>query len=250
MSKNARGLAYRTNVWKIESEFENADSYDVPSGLDLEAFFESDAFMTRIDDEGVELEDMSAIFENVKHSLELIEALARCVHVARRRLVVIRRVPENSGPVLMLQRQNALTGLVGEESPLALIALYREKKLLLTQDLVPGESTLTRMLLNFVGNEDTCAVCGDLLRNAQSTMLSCRHELHTACLLSILEKSKGGEKAKCPDCTHPRARIARERVAVDAATEKLDDLKYHTQMRAITAMMEAAGLTPNPAALT
>tara|TARA_Y100001970_G_scaffold248090_1_gene317371 strand:- start:2397 stop:3164 length:768 start_codon:yes stop_codon:yes gene_type:complete len=247
MSKNARGVQYRTNVWRIVSEFEDHESYETTSGLDIDDFFASDEFKDRIAEEGIEFVDKSDCFEPVKHSLQLIETLAKCVHEARRKLVVVRRTPENNGPVLMLQRQNFEQGLVSEEAPLSFLAMYKDQKLLLTQDIVPGKSTLSRMLLNLVENDDTCAVCGGLLRDSQSTTLACQHEIHTECLLSMLEKSKSGEKAQCPECTNPRLKITKKRTADDDASSALEELKFQTQMRAIAALMEAAGLEPTDA---
>ena len=193
--KASNGPFYLDNVWKIQREFPTADNYDTPTDLTNVV----NTLYAQVRDIGYTLEDSSEKLNDVHHALELTMAWAKIVRDARTTdtMHILRRTPENSGAMLMIQRQEHLRGQCSEMAPVAYIALVRDDQLVVTRDRVPDQDATERILLMMARSKDDCCICGDFLRRRESTSLTrCGHCVHTECLKLVLA---AGELS-CPQC--------------------------------------------------
>ena len=193
--KASNGPYYLENVWLIEREFPTADRYETPT--DLPGLVNT--LYAQVKATGYILHDSSERLNNVKHALELTMAWAQSVREARTTdtMHIVRRTPENSGAMLMIQRQEHLRGQCSEMAPIAYIALVRDDQIVVTRDRVPDQDSTERILLMLAKSRDDCCICGEFLRRRESTSLTrCGHCVHTECLQLML--AGGGDS--CPRC--------------------------------------------------
>ena len=193
--KASNGPYYLDDVWKIEREFPTADKYETPTDLPNLV----NTLYAQVRDIGYTLHDSSEKLNNVHHALELTMAWAKIVREARTTdtMHIVRRTPENSGAMLMIQRQEHLRGQCSEMAPIAYIALVRDDQLVVTRDRVPDQDSTERILLMMARSKDDCCICNEFLRRRESTSLTrCGHCVHTDCLKLVLA---AGELS-CPQC--------------------------------------------------
>jgi hypothetical protein len=193
--KASNGPYYLDDVWKIEREFPTADKYETPTDLPNLA----NTLYAQVRDIGYTLHDSSDKLNNVHHALEMTMAWAKIVREARTTdtMHIVRRTPENSGAMLMIQRQEHLRGQCSEMAPISYIALVRDDQLVVTRDRVPDQDSTERILLMMARSKDDCCICGEFLRRRESTSLTrCGHCVHTDCLKLVLA---AGELS-CPQC--------------------------------------------------
>lgn len=193
--KASNGPYYLDDVWKIEREFPTAHNYDAPTDLPNLV----NTLYAQVRDIGYTLVDSSERLNDVHHALELTMAWAKIVREARTTdtMHIIRRTPENSGAMLMIQRQEHLRGQCSEMAPIAYIALVRDDQLVVTRDRVPDQDSTERILLLMARSKDDCCICGEFLRRRESTSLTrCGHCVHTDCLKLVFT---AGE-ISCPQC--------------------------------------------------
>lgn len=193
--KASNGLYYLEDVWRIEREFPTANCYETPT--DLSGL--GNTLYAQIKATGYTLHDSSDRLNNVKHALELTMAWAQIVREARTTdtMHIVRRTPENSGALLMIQRQEHLRGQCSEITPVAYIALVRDDQIVVTRDRVPDQDSTERILLMMAKSRDDCCICGEFLRRRESTSLTqCGHCVHTDCLQLMV----AGGATSCPQC--------------------------------------------------
>ena len=193
--KASNGPYYLDDVWKIEREFPTADRYDALTDLPNLA----NTLYAQVRDIGYTLKDSSEKLNDVHHALELTMAWANLVRDARTSdtMHIVRRTPENSGAMLMIQRQEHLRGQCSEMAPIAYIALVRDDQLVVTRDRVPDQDSTERILLMMARTKDDCCICNEFLRRRESTSLTrCGHCVHVDCLKLVLA---AGELS-CPQC--------------------------------------------------
>ena len=144
-AKRRNGRYYLEDVWIIVREFPSADRYACPTQLEGLV----DALRADVSLAGYEFVDASDRFNDLTHALHLTVAWASLVREARTtdKMFLVRRTTENSGALLMLQRQEHLRGQCTEMAPVAYIALVRGEQLVVTRDRVPDQATTERMLL-------------------------------------------------------------------------------------------------------
>lgn len=195
--KQANGRYYLDNVWRILAEYPSNEEYDCRS--DLPGLVNK--LYTQVRDIGYALSDESARLNGVKNCLELAEAWAKLCRDARtsEKMFIVRRTPENSGAVLMIQRIEHLRGQVTEMAPLAYIAIVRDDQLLVTRDRVMDQDTTERVLLKLAQMREDCAVCLGFIRERQSTVFACGHQIHSDCYEQFIEANG----TACPACRSP-----------------------------------------------
>ena len=200
--KQANGRYYLDNVWRILTEYPSNPRYDCRS--DLPGLVNK--LYAQVRHIGYALSDESARLDGVKNCLELAEAWAKLCRDARtsERMFIVRRTPENSGAVLMIQRIEHLRGQVTEMAPLAYIAIVRDDQLLVTRDRVLEQEMTERVLLEFAKMREDCVVCQSFIRKRQSTVLPCGHHIHSDCYAQFIEAGH----THCPAC-HSSVEAAR-----------------------------------------
>jgi len=193
--KASNGRYYLEDVWVIEMEFPTAHHYETATNLPQLV----NSLYTQVRDVGYVLHDSSNRLNGVKHALELTLAWAQIVREARTTdtMHIVRRTPENSGAMLMIQRQEHLRGQCSEMAPIAYIALVRDDQFVVTRDRVADQDSTERMLLKMAKSKDDCCICGEFLRRRESTTLTgCGHCVHIDCL----KRAVGDGVVACPLC--------------------------------------------------
>lgn len=195
--KAAGGRYYLENVWRVVKEYHSADVYECPTDLPNLA----NTLFPAVRDMGYELSDESSRFDGVKNCLELAEAWAHLCRDARtcRKMFIVRRTPENSGALLMVQRIEHLRGQVTEMAPLAFLAVVRDDQILVTRDRVMEQATTERVLLEFAKQREDCAICQEFIRARQSTVFACGHQIHSDCYEQFIQAGY----TLCPSCRSP-----------------------------------------------
>lgn len=195
--KGANGRYYLDNLWRICAEYPTHDVYECRA--DLEGLVNK--LYTQVRDLGYMLSDESARLDGVKNCLELAEAWAKLCRDARtsEKMFVVRRTPQNSGAMLMVQRLEHLRGQVTEMAPLAYIAIVRDDQLLVTRDRVMEQDATERVLIEFAKQREDCAICMEFIRARQSMAFACGHQIHSDCYEQFV---KAGAQ-KCPACSMP-----------------------------------------------
>jgi len=142
--------AFTEDLWLVERDVPDANEFG-----ELEQLVEK--VRGRVTEVGYDAVDSSARFDNAVHVLELVEQWAQLAHDARHsnRLHVIVRTPQNSGPLLVQQRIEALHAGCWPNSPVAIFALAHEQVLVLTNQHL-SELDVCAELVRFV------ATCKDL----------------------------------------------------------------------------------------
>lgn len=195
--KAAGGRYYLENVWRVEKEYHSADVYDCRTDLPRLV----NALFPAVRDLGYELSDESSRFNGVKNCLELAEAWALLCREARtcKKMFIVRRTPENSGPMLMVQRIEHLRGQVTEMAPLSFVAIVRDDQILVTRDRVMEQATTERVLIEFAKQREDCAICQEFIRARQSTVFACGHQIHSDCYEQFIQAGH----TLCPSCRSP-----------------------------------------------
>jgi hypothetical protein len=145
--KARSGRLYLEDVWTIVREFPSAATYECRA--DLEGLV--NALFPQVRDFGLKLVDSSDRLNGIHHALELTMAWATLVREARTTptMHLVRRTAENSGPMLVLQRQEHLRAQCTEWAPVAFIALVRGEQLILTRDRVLDDEAMQKVLIEF-----------------------------------------------------------------------------------------------------
>ena len=145
--KARNGRYYLEDVWAIVREFPSADYYGCHTNLPGLV----NTLFTQVRDIGYELKDSSEKLNECHHALELTMAWAQVVREARttQTMHIVRRTPENSGAMLMIQRQEHLRGQCTEWAPVAFIALVRHQQFVVTRDRVLDQAATERLLIQF-----------------------------------------------------------------------------------------------------
>lgn len=195
--KAANGRYYGDNLWRICAEYPSHDTYDCRT--DLTGLVNK--LYAEVRDIGYVLSDESARLDNIKNCLQLAEAWAKLCREARtsNKMFIVRRTPDNSGAVLMVQRLEHLRGQVTEMAPLAYLAIVRDDQLLVTRDRVMEQEVSERVLLAFAKQREDCAICMEFIRSRQSTVFACGHQIHSDCYEKFIENGL----RTCPACRSP-----------------------------------------------
>lgn len=145
--KARNGRYYLEDVWVIQREFPTAGEYTCHTDLPRLV----NALYAQVRDIGYELVDSSDRLNDCHHALELTMAWAQVVRDARTTdtMHILRRTPENSGAMLMMQRQEHLRGQCTEWAPVSYIALVRDQQLVVTRDRVMDQAATERTLLQW-----------------------------------------------------------------------------------------------------
>lgn len=148
--KACNGRYYLDDVNVIIREFPSAHVYDCRTDLPKLC----NKLFVQIRDIGYEFQDVSDRMNGVTHALKLTMAWAQIVREARTKdiMYLVRRTPENSGAMLMVQRQEHLRAQCSEMAPLAYIALVRGEQLVVTRDRVADQDTTERLLIQWAKN--------------------------------------------------------------------------------------------------
>lgn len=140
------GRKYLHDIWKIVEEFSSSSVYN--TNVDLAQCVQALKESSRLD--AIRVVDVSDRFDDVSMALDFVERWAITVHEARsdpRLLYVLRRTPENSASILMIQRQFSLRECCDESSPAAYVVLHRAQQMLVPRDDVrDADETLDRIL--------------------------------------------------------------------------------------------------------
>ena len=146
--KKRSGARYLHDVWKICSEHETEADYETSCEGLTDTWRAVGPALLGLKNPILAMESSSRLV-GVYSALDLTQAFARLVREARTDGVahIICRTPLNSGPMLMLQRLEFCRGMVGEESPLALIVLIGDEQLALQRHEVPGKEQLCNLIL-------------------------------------------------------------------------------------------------------
>lgn len=146
--KSRMGRFYLDDVWVIQREFPTADQYDCATDLPGLA----NKMSAQVAHLGYDFVDVSDRMNSVKHALQLTMTWASIVREARTTSVVyiVRRTPQNSGAMLMMQRLEHLEGQCSEMAPLSYIVLARAEQRVVTRDRVTDQDTTERMILQLV----------------------------------------------------------------------------------------------------
>lgn len=214
--KAANGRYYLDNVWRILPEYPTHGEFECRT--DLPGLVNK--LFAQVRHIGYTLSDESARLDGVKNCLDLAEAWAKLCRDARtsNSMFIVRRTPENSGAVLMIQRIEHLRGQVTEMAPLAYIAIVRDDQLLVTRDRVMEQDTTERVMLEFAKMREDCAVCMEFIRARQSTVFACGHQIHSDCYEQFV---KAGHTT-CPSCRSPvEARVYPIEMKEGGAHERL-----------------------------
>ncbi|MEL0210037.1 MAG: hypothetical protein VW891_05555 [Novosphingobium sp.] len=149
MEEKARnGKYYITNLNLIIKEYVTPQTYDV-KGVDIEhmALFVEE----RVEALGCVAIDSSHRLNGVTHALQLVDVWHTLVREARTTNVlhIVRRTPQNSGAVLMIQRQETLRGNCSEFSPMAIVALVRSEQLMLQRHEITDQAAVEELMVEF-----------------------------------------------------------------------------------------------------
>ena len=141
------GRYYVEDIWRVVREYPTSGEYECRT--DLPGLV--NVLYTQVRDFGYELIDSSDRLNGCKHALELTMAWATVVREARTTPTfhLIRRTPENTGAMLMMQRQESLRNQCTEYAPVAYIALIRDQQLVVTRDRVMQQDATERMLVEW-----------------------------------------------------------------------------------------------------
>jgi hypothetical protein len=144
--KASNGRYYIDNVWKIVNEFPTAHVYG-PVATDVDGLVEKLAPDARV--HGFDVVDSSSRLNSAVNCMQMAVAWHQIVHDARNTdtVHVVRRTPQNSGVVLMIQRQEHLRGQCTEFAPASFIILVRDHQLLFTRDRVLPQADTERLVL-------------------------------------------------------------------------------------------------------
>ena len=151
-AKARNGRYYLDDVWLVEREFPTACIYkcetDLPNLVDT--------LYPEVKHIGYILEDASYRFDKCIHALHLTLEWASLVREARttNKMFLVRRTPENSGAMLMIQRQEHLRGQCTEMAPLAYVVLVRDAQMVVTRDRVTSQDTTERILVAMAKHKD------------------------------------------------------------------------------------------------
>jgi hypothetical protein len=184
--KARNGKYYITDVWKIVREFPSSDVYDCKTDLGgLLNKMRRDVGIA-----GFELVDSSDRLDGVHHCLQLVTAWHQLVHDARnnKRVHLVRRTPENTGAVLMLQRREHLNGQCTEMAPAAFMMLCGDRVLTMTRDRVLDQDAMETLLMAWVKAGKVCPYCKEPLHTKPTMLLSSGQEMHTECLRTLAQK--------------------------------------------------------------
>jgi hypothetical protein len=145
-AKKKNGRLYLHDIWRVVPEFPSAELYDCATDLSKLVNTVGPAVHAA----GYLAVDSSYRLNGLDHALHLTESWTDIVREAHTNKVmhVLRRTPENSGPMLMIQRQEHIRGYVDEMSPIALIVACRNELLLLPRNRVPEQAELCRLLVD------------------------------------------------------------------------------------------------------
>lgn len=143
--KARNGQYYLGDVWRINREYPSAGNYDTPTNLPNLV----NSLFGQIRDLGFEFVDASTRLNQVRNALELTREWAKLVNEARnkKRMFLVRRTPQNSGPMLMLQRLEHLRGQCSEWAPVAYVVLVRGDQIVVTRDRVLDQASTERVLV-------------------------------------------------------------------------------------------------------
>ncbi len=185
------------NVWRIVEEYPSHNNFTCRA--DLESL--ANVLYPQVRDIGYEVSDESARFNDVKNCLELATAWARLCRDARtqKKMFIVRRTPENSGALLMVQRIEHLRGQVTEMAPLAYLAVVRDDQLFVTRDRVMDQDVTERVLIGLAKQREDCCICMEFIRARQSTVFACGHQIHSDCY----EQFVASGHSACPSCRSP-----------------------------------------------
>jgi hypothetical protein len=192
-AKARSGPKYKDDVNLIKHEFHSHQIYKTNACLETMASRNSD----RVAILGYDLCDASHLFNGIQNGLVLLEKWATVVHTARtsKKMIIVRRTPENCGAVLMLQRLEHLRGFTTEWSPLAYAVLVRDDQQFITRDQVGSVDRVDTNIQYMASTQEMCHLCNFFLGARVSTTLPCGHAVHSDCLGAHLEKSRF-----CPIC--------------------------------------------------
>jgi len=150
--KARNGRYYLEDVWVIEREFPSCDTYACRTDLPKLA----NKLTPQVRDIGYTLLDSSERLNDCRHALNLTMEWASLVRDARTtsNMHIVRRTPENSGAMLMMQRQEHLRGQCTEYAPVAYIVLVRDEQIIVTRDRVLDQDATERMIIHLAKNKD------------------------------------------------------------------------------------------------
>ena len=186
--KASNGRYYLLDVWMIVREFPSADVYSCRTDLPGLA----DKLMPQIRDLGYTLVDSSDRFNTCKHALNLTMEWASLVREARTTdtMHIVRRTAENSGPILMMQRQEHLRGQCSEYEPVAYILLVRDQQLIVTRDRVLDQDETERIVIQMAKNKREEALVPNMPASLFKQQMSAMEAL-----LEALQVGVDGESA-------------------------------------------------------
>lgn len=194
--KASSGPDLLKNLAGILSEFPSHNEYD--PGVELDQIVPRCKEAVHVS--GYTLVDASHLFNNINDGLLLLERWATLVHTARtsKQMLLVRRTPQNSAAVLVIQRLEHLRGMVSEMAPMAFAVLVRDDQLLVTRDQITTFDDVKRKILHMATTEELCPLCGIFLRARVATVFKCGHVVHSDCFAQYLEKAN-----TCPTCRAP-----------------------------------------------
>jgi len=169
---------------------------------------------------GYTLSDASHLFDGINDGLLLIEKWSTLVHTVRtsKQMLFLRRTPENSAAMLVIQRLEHLRGMVSELSPLAFAVVVRDDQMLVTRDQVADFDTVKEQILHMARTEELCPICGVFLRARVCTVFKCAHTVHSDCFAEYLNTSN-----VCPTCRAPVGEIKPVELDITEELEKFRD---------------------------
>ena len=193
--KRMTGGKYMQDISLIEFEYVTTELYETPfclsQAIELLAPLAHDAAMAIV--------DASSDFDGLVTGFQLVKAWAQAVHRARNSpdLLFIRRTPENTPALLMIQRLEHLRGQVSEMCPISLIVLCREDQLLFTRDRIPAFVAFEKLMAQLIANVTNCVLCQQTVTTSEYSTLQCGHIYHDRCLEGWVSTTATRE---CPLC--------------------------------------------------
>ena len=170
-AKARNGRYYLSNIGLITNEYITPHVYEIKN-VDIEhmtLFVEE-----RVLELGCVAVDSSHRLNGVTHALQLAEAWHTLVREARTTNVlhIIRRTPQNSGAVLMIQRQEHLRGNCSEWTPMALMALVRSEQLMLQRHEIEKQRDVEDLIVQFATEREKTDDDGAMVANGTSDELA------------------------------------------------------------------------------
>ena len=232
-AKRRNGAYYAEDVWNIVREYVTAHVYSTPCCNLEEAATRLGPLVSATAECSVV--DSSGRFDGIHHAAELVQAWSETVHLARTHslLHVVRRTPENSGALLMVQRLEHLRGQCEEKEPLALVLLWRDQQRLYLRSEVGDDAWLDAEVAGLLASSAFCPVCGDFLHLSKTTPFRCGHVAHTSCYTRLLSISS---PPSCPSCR--RDEDERPPVQTAPILVNIPENKYKDQVRILEALIE------------